>query len=325
MSNYCNPCQMQLKSGAFFLYVNGLGNSFADAQNSVARITDLLGMHSNSFSVDLFHNRTNIVNYVFSTFLDHQEEINRQAESASRLATVLQNKMQTLYSSCDPPNVIYGVILAHSHGATLTDLALNLVEQQNTKRLVVICYGGAKLIPNTKSTMVVNHIKEKDHVSLVAVTLSSQDKSLAYVFRRYNSLRTMGKNKQEAANIMATERAISEIVLQVLKDEKKLTNQYSLQECQDYLLVLFESYNVVVHPILNGNCSSDNKTPSEKDRDKSDGTFWGNFRKKAEAIGRSIAYEVETAVHEHSFKSYLSQVSNDINFMISGSFPYQDH
>lgn len=322
--SFSNPCQMQLKPGAFFMFVNGLQNSSFDAQNSADAIRSLLGVHANSISVDYYHNETNMAGYVASTFFNHGPEIERQNASAYQLSNVLQDKLQDRYNTYDSESVIYGVVFAHSHGAALTDVALNLIQQQYLKHLIIICYGGAKLVPKSKAVMIVNHIREKDHVSHLAVTLSSNDKSLATVFQRYSSLRIMGKTKQEAISSMATEHTIAAVIVQLM-DDKSQPRNHSLKERLDYLSVVIDSYNVVVHPTLredNPDCSS--STP-EDGQDQADGTFWAALKKTAKAVGQSVAKEIRTAVQEHKFSTYMAQVSNDVSSMLSGSFPYQDH
>ena len=316
---------MQFKPDAFFLYVNGLGNTSVDAQTSVVAIRSLLEMYTYSFSVDYFHNETNMAGYVASTFFDHEPEIDRQNTSACQLANVLQEKLKVRYNTYDSESIIYGVVFAHSHGAALTDLALNLVQQHYLQHLIVICYGGAKLIRKSKAVMIVNHVREKDHVSQLAITLSSTDKSMTNIFQRYNTLRMMGKTKQEAVAIMATEQTITSAVVQ-LKGKKKNEQKKidSFQERLDYLLNLIDSYNVVVHPMLKED-SDDSTDTTENDQEETDGSFWAAFKKKAKAVVKTVAEEIRTAVHEHKFDTYMAQVSNDISSMLSGSFPYQDH
>lgn len=163
---YVNP-NMGNRPGEAIVFVNGICNSRNEAEESAQIISSTI----NNSRVVLFYNPTMNTKGIYDISVG--EESNRAL--SGELVTLIQQEI----AQCDRAvqnqtaqrvERVRVLILAHSHGAILTRLALeNSSLRQSNDNLEVAAFGGATLIPVSLARKVRNFINEKDFIPLLAM------------------------------------------------------------------------------------------------------------------------------------------------------------
>lgn len=275
------------------IYVNGINNTRIEAENSALMIS---GAAQNTRIV-VFYNPTLCLHSSF--FVAGME-----STLANRLVEVIQNERNAYLQYAREQvtiqsEAIHILILAHSHGAVLVELALRKPEIAHLlPNIEVAAFGGAKLLYNGLASKVNNFINEMDFVPLLAMCKLGNEN--ADGLEGY-----IGSTQKIVTNLIGIhghENPYYARRLESAREAHQLVKfGHSPQEAQQ--MVLVESCRKIVENYLNQS--------SESDERRLNNSWLLGF----ERLFIELAYNVEILTpnlygetDQHSLRSYLPKI-----------------
>ncbi|MCE5319031.1 MAG: hypothetical protein LLG04_16925 [Parachlamydia sp.] len=145
-------------SGYSFLFCNGIENTAEQAEQSAQLISEALGGRI----VTLLHNSTTLSQFAQA---HHDQESTRQHDVAQKITGFIRGQIQGHLDKKISKDQIKIYLFVHSHGAVLTELALNILGEDEKSRVVVFSYGGAKRLEKKVAGAVNNYLNKNDKVA----------------------------------------------------------------------------------------------------------------------------------------------------------------
>ena len=146
-----------LPPGKSVIFINGVGNSLAEAEKTAQLISNTTG----NKSVILFYN---------PKLSNEYQAVDGVEPLARGLSNLIVNQYYQCYRSVDKPEKIRIAIIAHSHGAILLRKALKKpsIDRAVKNTVSIANLGGATLLENKLGFCVVNTFHEFDWVPIFA-------------------------------------------------------------------------------------------------------------------------------------------------------------
>lgn len=140
------------------IYCNGICNNVAIEDQKI-KFDAALGVIQKAFGeskVYAFNNPTDLNEY----FSRGPEQRNREEDIANQFVELIRQKLHDSNESPDKPVII----LAHSHGAWITKLALEKLSPQQRDKLEVHGFGGVVMLPKALARKVNNYVYKQDYI-----------------------------------------------------------------------------------------------------------------------------------------------------------------
>lgn len=140
------------------IYCNGISSNFDDENIQRPKLQEQVEVLLTAFGhrkFTVFNNPTNLDDYLTMG----QSRENKEQLIATQFAEFIRNNIKNL-SPLQSINV-----LAHSHGAVITKMALELLTLKEREKLEVYSLGGVTMIPKSLATVVENYVFKGDMIS----------------------------------------------------------------------------------------------------------------------------------------------------------------
>lgn len=142
------------------VYCNGICNNVT-VEDQKIKFDAAIGVIQTAFGeskIYAFNNPTDLNEY----FSRGPEQRNREEDIANQFAELIRQKLEDSNASLDQPLII----LAHSHGAWISKLALEKLSQQQRDKLEVHAFGGVVMLPKALARKVYNYVYKQDYICL---------------------------------------------------------------------------------------------------------------------------------------------------------------
>lgn len=148
---------IQGKSDLQILYCNGIEATEDQAKEQAALISKAFGGRL----VTIVYNPTKLDGYL--RFDRQQEE--KQLSLGAKLATAIRNKLIPQVLPEGSLRTYTVLLFAHSHGTSITKIALSKLTSSERQNVVVNTFGGVTMIPKSLAKEVTNYIFEEDMIA----------------------------------------------------------------------------------------------------------------------------------------------------------------